>query len=113
MKLIGANSDNRLRFVTSKREYREVYTRNFKQEGSLFIFLIQKIPEKLFAVGIVVSKKVGNAVVRNKVKRRTRAFLRGNKLQLPTNQKIILIAKPNAGTANWQEIKRELTEFLT
>lgn len=101
-----------MRFITSKREYREVYTKNSKREGDLFIFLVRKIPEDLFAVGIVVSKKVGKAVVRNKVKRRIRAFLRENTSQLPTNLKIIIITKPEAATASWQEIKLELTEFL-
>ena len=112
MDLISSNRVSRLRFITSKREYREVYTKNSKQEGDLFIFLVQKIPESLFAVGIVVSKKVGNAVVRNKVKRRIKAFLREYVPQLPSSQKIVVIAKPEAGAANWQEIKRELTEFL-
>lgn len=101
-----------LRFITSRREYREVYSRNSKKEGNLFIFLVQKIPDNLFAVGIVVSKKVGKAVIRNKVKRRIKAFLRENLSELPTNLKLIIIAKPAAGTATWQEIKQELVEFL-
>ncbi|MFC1898549.1 ribonuclease P protein component [Candidatus Cloacimonadota bacterium] len=112
MSVISSNSDNGLRFITSRREYREVYTKNSKQEGNLFIFLVRKTPDNLFAVGIVVSKKVGIAVVRNKVKRRVKSFLRENISQLPTCKKIVIITKPAAATADWQEIKRELTEFL-
>ena len=112
MSLNSSKGDKGLKFITSKREYREVYTKNSKRKGDLFIFLVQKIPESLFAVGIVVSKKVGNAVVRNKIKRRIKAFLREHVPQLPSSQKIVIIAKPEAGAANWQEIKRELTEFL-
>jgi len=111
MSVISSYGDKRLRFITSKREYRDVYTKNTKHNGSLFIFLKRKIPERLFAVGIVVSKRVGNAVVRNKVKRRVKSFLRENISQLPTNQKIVIIAKPEAGTAGWQAIKQELTEL--
>ncbi len=67
-----------------------------------------KIPEDLFAVGIVVSKKVGNAVIRNRVKRRVRAFMRENVHQHPANQKLVIIAKPDAGVASWQEITSDL-----
>ncbi|MDO9577263.1 MAG: ribonuclease P protein component [Candidatus Cloacimonadales bacterium] len=112
MSLTNSNGSDWLRFITSKREYREVYTKNSKREGDLFIFLVRKIPDNLFAVGIVVSKKVGKAVVRNKVKRRVRAFLRESTSRLPTNLKIVIITKPEAASAGWQEIKRELTEFL-
>lgn len=101
-----------MRFITSKREYREVYAKNSKRDGNLFIFLVHKIPDNYFAVGFVVSKKVGKAVVRNKIKRRIRAFLRENAQQLPSNLKMVIIAKPQAATADWQEIKQELTEFL-
>ena len=112
MSSINSKADDQLRFITSQREYREVYSKNYKREGNFFIFLVRKIPENLVAVGIVVSKKVGIAVVRNKVKRRIRAFIRENLSLLPTNRKIVIIAKPAAGTANWQEIKLELMEHL-
>ena len=97
-----------MRFITSIREYREVYSNNNKIYGILFIYLKKKIPEDLFAVGIVVSKKVGNAVIRNRVKRRVRAFLRENAHQHPANLKLVIIAKPDAGEASWQEITSDL-----
>lgn len=97
-----------MRFITSKREYRDVYSDNTKIYGNLFIYLKKKIPEDLFAVGIVVSKKVGNAVIRNKVKRRVRAFLRENVHQHPASYKLVIIAKPEAGEASWQELTSDL-----
>ena len=97
-----------MKFITSIREYREVYSDNNKIYGNLFIYLKKKIPKDLFAVGIVVSKKVGNAVIRNRVKRRVRAFLRENAHQHPANLKLVIIAKPDAGEASWQEITSDL-----
>lgn len=97
-----------MRFITSKREYQEVYSQNIKQYGNLFTYLKKEIPEDLFVVGIVVSKKVGNAVIRNRVKRRVRAFLRENAHQLPAKMKLVIIARPKAGEANWQEITSDL-----
>ena len=97
-----------MKFITSKREYQEVYSNNIKAYGNLFIYLKKKIPEDLFAVGIVVSKKVGNAVIRNRVKRRLKACMRENAHQHPANLKLVIIAKPEAGTASWQEITSDL-----
>ena len=98
--------------ITSKREYQSIYRDNVKTEGSLFVFLKKKIPEDHFAAGIVVSKKVGNAVIRNKVKRRVRAFLREHEELHPAGVELVIIAKPDAGTAIWQKIKEELVQLF-
>ena len=102
-----------MRFITSKREYQSVYEDNTKYEGNLFIVLKKKIPDDLFAVGIVVSKKVGKAVNRNKVKRRIKAFLRENAPLYKSGKKIVVIAKPEAGNAEWKEIEKELTVLFS
>ena len=99
-------------FITSKREYQNVYSENKKTEGDLFVFLKKKVLEDHFAVGIVVSKRVGNAVTRNKVKRRVRAFLREHEELQPTKVELIIVAKPAAGIAAWQEIKDELIHLF-
>ncbi len=98
--------------ITSKREYQSVYKENIKTEGNLFVFLTKKILENYFAVGIVVSKKVGNAVIRNKVKRRVRAFLREHEELHPAGVKLVIIAKPEAGIAIWQKIKDDLIQLF-
>ena len=98
--------------ITSKREYQSIYIDNIKTEGNLFVFLKKKILEDHFAAGIVVSKKVGNAVIRNKVKRRVRAFLREHEELHPAGVELVIIAKPDAGTAIWQKIKEELVQLF-
>ena len=106
-----------MRLIISTREYESVYKNNTKLENELFIFLVQKeIPEQeepgnIFAVGVVVSKKVGISVVRNKVKRRIKAFLR-EKESYPVKTKIVIIAKQKAGNADWLGIKQHLSELF-
>ena len=44
-------------------------------------------------IGITVSKRVGNSVVRNHVKRRIREWYRDARQQLPTGTEIVVIAR--------------------
>jgi len=101
-----------MRSITSKREYQSVYDNNEKSEGNLFVFLKKKILDNYFAVGVVVSKKVGNAVKRNKVKRRVKAFLREHVELHPTGVELVIIAKSQAGNAGWEKIKDDLTQLF-
>ncbi|MER3481482.1 MAG: ribonuclease P protein component [Meiothermus sp.] len=60
-------------------------------------------------VGIVVSKKVGKAVVRNKVRRRLREILR--RMHLPPCE-LVVVAQPEAAGASFAELLRDLTQAL-
>ncbi len=61
--------------------------------------------------GITVSKKVGNSVVRNKLKRRFRDILRQNKTSLPPCD-IVWIARPNAHEASYEELKSDFLALM-
>ena len=60
-------------------------------------------------VGIVVSKKVGKAVTRNKVRRRLREILR--RLHLPAAD-LMVIARPEAAAADYNTLARDLLRAL-
>ena len=59
-------------------------------------------------VGFVVSKAVGNAVVRNKVRRRLRSALRGYLPTLPGGSLLVVRAHPQAATARQADLAAEL-----
>lgn len=48
-------------------------------------------------VGITVSRKVGSAVIRNRVKRWLREFVRLHPHWLPTSYDVVIIARKTAG----------------
>jgi ribonuclease P protein component len=63
-------------------------------------------------VGFVVSKAVGPAVARNKVKRRLRHLARERLSSLPGSAVLVIRALPPAATAAYDELGRDLDRAL-
>ena len=59
-------------------------------------------------LGLVVGKRVGNACVRNRVKRRLREFFRLNRQIFPPGSDVVIIAKVGAGAIESEEMYQEL-----
>ncbi len=59
-------------------------------------------------VGFVVSRAVGGAVVRNKVRRRLRHLARGYLGSLPEGSLLVVRANPRAATARQADLAAEL-----
>ena len=55
-------------------------------------------------VGFVVSKAVGNAVVRNRTKRRLRASVATRLTGIPAGLDVVVRANPAAAVASWDEL---------
>jgi ribonuclease P protein component len=63
-------------------------------------------------LGIVASRRVGNAVVRNLVKRRLREWFRRRRRELPAGIDLLVIVRPGGGTVGSLELWAELDAAL-
>lgn len=62
-------------------------------------------------VGFSVSKRVGKATIRNRVKRRMREAVRHQLTAIPSGYDLVFIARPASALASYEEIA-ETVEYL-
>ena len=82
---------------------KRIHTRHF----ALVFYPTEFITTRL---GLIVSKRVGNAVNRNRVKRLIREFFRLNKSLFPVSYDVVVIAKPGAHTLTYHQVANEISK---
>jgi ribonuclease P protein component len=97
---------NREEFVNLNRSGRRHHTRHF-------VLIFKKNGLSFARLGITVSKKIGNAVQRNRVKRLIREFFRLHRDHFPKGFDFVIAAKRNAISLNYSDLTEELSEGLT
>lgn len=103
----------RLRFPKSARLFRASEFQQMKREGQSFhgkfivLSVLKNIPTPEVRVGLVTSRRVGGAVVRNRVRRRLREIVRAARPQLSAGVWLTLIARQTAAQASFQALLAE------
>lgn len=93
--------------ILKREEYLKIGAEGKKIRTSHFIVLYKEKSEGACRTGITASKRVGNAVYRNRVKRLIREFFRLNcELFYPAD--MVFIAGQNSGKLTYKELRDEL-----
>ena len=91
--------DQRLRPAERLRcpsAYRRVFEQGEKLVGSLFIMYVLPTAKPHSRLGLAVSKRIGNAVVRNHIKRCLREVFRRHKALLTPACDVVCVARRSA-----------------
>jgi ribonuclease P protein component len=99
------------RFITKPKEYALVYEKG--KSWACDLLVMRALPNELTMsrYGISVSKRVGKAVVRNRVKRLLREILRAAPLR--PGWDIVFIARPAAASTDYTGLKQAAEGLLT
>lgn len=94
-------------------EYLRCYRHGVRRHGSLLTLYFHPNEEMSARLGITASRKVGKAVVRERLKRRVREIFRRStrRAELPPMD-IVVHLRPGAGEAAFGALRSELEELL-
>lgn len=97
--------------LTKPRQYELVYNKGSAWMNSLLVMKALPSGLGLSRYGLSVSKRVGNAVTRNRVKRLLREILRLTPLAVGWD--IVFIARSPAATADYASLKKSVMDLLS
>ncbi|WP_409290886.1 ribonuclease P protein component [Peribacillus sp. SCS-26] len=99
--------------IKKNEEFQTVFQRGTSVANRQFVvYILEKKDQDFFRIGLSISKKIGNAVVRNQIKRYLRqAFLELNQDVFPGRDYVIIARKP-AADLDFFQVKSSLIHVL-
>lgn len=103
---------NKHQRIKKDKEFQRVFKQGKSFANRQFIVYVLKSDQPEFRLGLSVSKKVGNAVTRNRIKRYIRQTFLELKDDLLQNANYVIIARQQAATMDFHESKKSLEHVL-
>ena len=96
--------------LTKTKDFAAVRREGISWSDPLLVLIARPNSLDVTRFGFSVSSRVGNAVVRNRIKRRLREAARLNQVQ--NGWDLVLIARQNASSADFHRLSQSLTNLL-
>ena len=94
-------------------DFRFIFAKGNSVANRLYVlYVIRKDRSRPSRVGFSVSKKIGNAVVRNRVKRLMREIVRKRLWLFAGGYDLVIIARKGAAEAGYMESETQLAKLL-
>jgi ribonuclease P protein component len=99
--------------IKKNAEFQEIFKKGKSVANRQFVvYSFKRAENENFKFGLSVSKKVGNSVIRNQIKRYLRQTLLELSNQIHKDVEFIIIARKPAATMDFAEIKSSMIHVL-
>ena len=99
--------------IKKSREFKQVYNHRRSVANRLLVLYIRENGGKTSRLGISVSKKVGKAVERNRLKRRIKENIRKREEEIAKGYDLVVVVRIAAAGAEYNRIGQALMELIT
>jgi ribonuclease P protein component len=110
---MGGEGLPRARRVRKRAEYLAIQGGGRRLSGDNYMLFARRADSEAqpARVGVTVSRKVGGAVLRNKVKRWVRESCRRMQRELPAGMDLVVVARPSAARSGYGPTAAELANL--
>ncbi|MBD8071236.1 ribonuclease P protein component [Bacillus sp. PS06] len=99
--------------IKKNKEFQDVFQHGKSTANRQFVvYVLEKQDVNHFRIGLSVSKKIGNAVVRNRIKRLIRQFFLEHKDVVDQHKDYVIIARKPVAEMDYVEVKGSLQHVL-
>ena len=98
--------------VKKEKDFNAIFKEGESVANRRFVIYRLANSQEHFRVGLSVSKKLGNAVMRNQIKRRIRHILIDHRNELVDNVDFIVIARKGVENLEYAELEKNLLHVL-
>ena len=93
-------------------QFEETYEQNRRWHGRYMVLFLRAAPDASLRLGVVASKKVGNAIASGRAKRRLREAFRRHRARFGgTTDDVVLVAWRSILAAPWAEVVADLLKL--
>nr|WP_297083576.1 ribonuclease P protein component [uncultured Demequina sp.] len=99
--------------MTAAADFSAVLRRGTRSGRATVVVYVKQTGDADSMAGFAVSKAVGGAVIRNRVKRRLRAIMASALPELPTGTAVVIRALPRSADVDFEHLRSDVMDALS
>ena len=102
----------RIETIKDQKTFNDIIKNGRFQKNNLLVIYNKEREDKKINFGIAISNKVGNAVIRNKIKRRVRFIIDNNRNLFKNGNNYIIMVRKSCQEVNYKILEESLVSLI-